>query len=154
MIALNEAGFNQLKIKSFEEANTLQTFVSGITNHLYVGENCTIWSEDESVTNAFMNLCEYKVLYNNELITCGEMLCRILDIYVAGMGLKNIVVDNTFRYSDNWIYEGCGVWIMTANYFFTTLLVAFKSREFPTEQLEKFAKEHEFSFEVQGEGDR
>lgn len=153
MITLNETGLSELKTKSFEEAYKLKKFVSKITHKLYKGNNCTFWAEDETTSSAFKSLSEYKVLFNNELVSYGEMLCQILDVYAGDTGMKNIIVDNNFQWSNTWIYEECGVWIMTTNYFFTILLVTFYYREFPTEHLEKFAKEHGFSFDIQGEGE-
>ncbi|RHW36045.1 hypothetical protein D1B31_18350 [Neobacillus notoginsengisoli] len=152
MISLEGKGLSALKAKSLDEAARLEEFVSGITLPLFKGTHCTIWAEDETIVKSFRRISEHKVFYKENLITYGEMLGQILNIHTKGIGIKNIVIDNIFEWSDNWIYEDCGVWIMTANHFFTYLYVAFKTRNFPTKKLEAFAEEFSFSFEIQGEG--
>lgn len=149
MITLSHEELNVMRGICPDSADRLESFVSGIDKQLYKGSNCTFWIEDETVLEAFRSLDKLHILKDGKLISQGQMLCEILDIQAAETGVENIIVDNMFEVSDNWIYNGSGLWIMTANYFFTMLYVAFKSRKFSTEQLEVFAKKYGFSFEIQ-----
>lgn len=149
MITLKPEGLNELRKKGMQAANTLEDFVANIKIPLYKGENCTIWVEDEKIVAMYNRLSEYQIFHQDRLITLGEMLCRLIDTYAKMSEVENIVVDTQKQASDNWIYSKCGVWIMTANYFFTTLYAAFQLRGFSTTELETFAKETGFSFEIQ-----
>jgi len=151
VITLNREELNVMRESCEESADRLENFVSTVNIRLYKGQNCSIWVEDDSVQKAFNNLNQLRILKDGKLISQGVMLCELFDIQSVntGNGITNIIVDNMFEISDNWIYKDSGLWIMTTNYFFTLLYVAFQSRNFPTEQLESFAKEHGFSFDIQ-----
>lgn len=149
MITLNSEELNVMRGICPDSADRLESFVSGIKDRLYKGRNCTIWAEDETVLTAYNSLNKVYILKDRQLVSQEQMLSEIFDIQSANMGIKNIIVDNMFEVSDNWIYSDSGLWIMTANYFFTMLYVAFQSRGFSTEQLEDFAKEYGFSFDIQ-----
>lgn len=151
MITLNREELIVMKEICEDSAERLENFVSTVNKQLYKGQNCTIWVEDDSVQKAYNRLNQLQILKDGRLISQGEMLCELFDIQSVntGNGITNIIVDNMFEISDNWIYKESGLWIMTANYFFTLLYVAFQSRNFPVGQLESFAKEHGFSFDIQ-----
>ncbi len=149
---LNNEGLKVFRQQNSEEASNLENFVSTIKEQLYQGKNCTIWIENDTILDVFNQLTEYKAFRENELVSLGDILCDILDVYVSMMGVKNIIVDSNFERSNNWVYANCEVWIMTANYFFTTLFLAVQSRYTSTKQLEAFAKANGFSFDVQEVG--
>lgn len=149
MIILKQEGLVELRKKGLNAANTLEHFVANINIPLYKGENCTIWVEDKAIIEMYNSLSEYQIFHEDKLVTLGEMLCRLFDAYAKMSMIENIVVDTQIQASDNWIYYKCGVWIMTANYFFTTLYAAFQVRGFSTIELDKFGKKHGFSFKLQ-----
>lgn len=144
---LNHDELNKMRGICPDSADRLESFVAGIKICLYKGNNCTIWAEDESVFEALKHLDKFPILKNGKLVSQREMLLEIFDKQAADMGSEDIIVDNMFEVSRHWVYDG--LWIVTANFFFTMLYVAFQSRNFPVEQLESFAKNYDFSFEIQ-----
>lgn len=148
MIKLNQKGLEELRKDNKEMATNLEKYVAEIQHSLYVSEDCTIWVEDPSLIEVFNRLPFGRVRYKGNPQSYGDMLCQIISRYAKAKGVNHVIVDNEFQESDSSLYASCEVWIMTANFFFTTLFATFKDLNFPTNELEEFASAVGFTFKI------
>jgi hypothetical protein len=146
MIQLNQRGLEELSQSDYEGSLYLKEYVSTIKVKLDTFKDCTFWVEDETVKLLFDSLPEG----NQNRFRNKFMLLQIFSIQAKQLGVKHIIVDSTYSKSDNWIYEKCGVWIMTANYFFTMLYAAVKEINITVavDELDVWSQDHGFTFDI------
>jgi hypothetical protein len=146
MIQLNQRGLEELSQSDYEGSLFLEEYLSTIKVKLGTFKDCTFWVEDETIKLIIDSLPEgSQNRFRNKF-----MLFQIFFIQAKQLGVKHIIVDSTFSKSDNWIYEKCGVWIMTANYFFTMLYAAVKEIHLSVavDELDAWSQEKGFKFDI------